>query len=107
MTSVDVIQMSDGRAIIHMFGIKSIPSTVNFGKYYDADCEITLAKSPQVEPCLLHRPASRQSATGGSTEDWLVLLLETNFSVDQLRQASVRIVRFGAECVTHQFLRIV
>ena len=103
MTSVDVIQMPDGRAIIQMFGVRSIPSTVNFGKYYDADCEITLEKSPQVEPCVLHRPASRRSATGMSTENWLVLVLKTDFSVDQLQQASIRIVRFGAELSHSRF----
>lgn len=97
MAIVDVIQTPGGRALIQIFGDAPIPSTVNFGGYYDGDCEITLGQSVWLEPCIVHRPASRESATGRPTQDWLVVLITKDLSADQLRHASIKIVRFGAE----------
>ncbi len=98
MSTIDVIPLRDGRLVIQLFRVATIPDHIGFGRSYDGTCEIALADGSTIlQECIVHRPSNRRNVTGVRTTDWLLLGARADFTQAQLSGAAVRVVRYGAE----------
>lgn len=98
MTTMDVMPFGDGQFLVQLFRLPAIPDEVEFGRYYEATCDIALKDDNTIRlECVVHRPTNRRNVAGVRQIDWLWLLLKTNLTSKQLSDASIKVAQYGLE----------
>ncbi|WP_062222266.1 hypothetical protein [Aureimonas sp. D3] len=101
--TIDVIPFGHRKFLVQLFKVANIPDRIQFGRYYEAVCEIVSADGrTTLEECVAHRPSDRLNVVGGRTTDWLVLLVKTDLALSQFSGIDIRVVQYRSEVSEQQ-----
>ena len=92
----DVMPFGDRRFLLQF--LEDIPDQIEFGRYYQATCQITLPDGAVAQQdCIVHWPTSRRNVVGQSLSNWLLIPIVTDLAGDQLFKSEISIIGYGAE----------
>ena len=101
--TVDVIPFGHRQFLVQLFKVANIPDHIEFGRYYEAICEIVWADGKAIqEECVAHRPSDRRNVVGRRTPDWLVLLVKTDLTLSQFSGTEIRVIQYQSEVSEQQ-----
>lgn len=95
---MDVMPFGDGQVLIQLFRVSAIPNGIEFGRYYEATCDITFKDgNADRRKCIAYRPTNRRNVAGVRQVDWIWLVLKTDLNSKQLSDATVEVAEYGRE----------
>lgn len=94
----DVIPLSARRFIVQLWNLDDIPAGVSFDHNYEGKIVVAIDGDKRIAcDCVIHRPSNRRNVLGARADDWLLIDLETDLDVEDLKAATISVSHYGRD----------